>query len=114
MNRDPIIFLEDIKKAIERIERSVQGRSYQEFVSDEDKLYAAFMNLAIIGEATRSIPDEVKSLAETVPWKKITGVRNKLMHEYWGHDTETVWRTIIVSLPELKVEIEKLLQRQQE
>ena len=69
-NRDRIVFLEDIKEAIERIERGVQGQSYEDFLGDEKGMYAVFMNLAIIGEATRNIPDEVKALTGTVPGRR--------------------------------------------
>ncbi len=111
MTRDPLVYLADIKDAIERIQRSVEGQSFREFVGDEKGLYAVFMNLAIIGEATNNLPAKVKSLAETIPWKKIIGMRNKLIHEYWGYDTETIWETIKISLPELRVEVEKLMHR---
>ncbi len=99
------------KTAIERVERCVQGQTYTDFVNDEKGLYAVFMNLSIIGEAANSIPDSIKSIALSVPWKKIIGMRNKLVHEYWGYDTKTVWETIGESLPELKREVEQLMKK---
>ncbi len=106
---DPLVFLDDILRAIEKIERYVQGLAYEEFINDDKTLQAVIQNLQIIGEAARNIPIEVRNLAKTVPWKKVISMRNRMIHEYWGVDTRVVWNTIEDWLPALKNEVKKLI-----
>lgn len=65
--------------------------------------------LEIIGEAVRNIPDEQRRLYPEIPWQSIVGMKNILVHEYWQVDIITIWRTVIVFLPSLKLVIPKML-----
>ena len=64
--------------------------------------------LEIIGEAVKNIPDDFKQAHEEIEWRKIAGMRDMLIHEYFGVDLELVWGTVKEILPELRREIEKL------
>ncbi len=106
--RTSALYLQDIKIAIEKILRFVEGMRYEDFLQDEKTLDSVVRNFEIIGEASKSLPENIRSLAETVPWKKVIRMRNKLIHEYWGVDIEVVWFTIQDDLPALKTEVERL------
>ncbi|MEM2882202.1 MAG: HepT-like ribonuclease domain-containing protein [Candidatus Bathyarchaeia archaeon] len=76
-----------------------------------EKQYAVLRALEIIGEATKNLSEELKSEHRRIPWKDIAGMRDKLIHEYFGVDLELIWETIERELPELKGEILKILKK---
>ena len=91
----------DILEAIERIEKySVQGK--EPFENDELIQNWAIHHLQIIGEAAARLTEEVKEANSEIPWFKIIGMRNILVHGYFGIDTEIVWAAIEKELPQLK------------
>jgi len=63
----------------------------------------------IIGEATKKIPKNIKNGYTNIPWQEMSGIRDKLIHEYFGANLEVVWKTILEDLPELKQTIEKIV-----
>lgn len=65
-------------------------------------------NLEIIGEAARNIPEEYKEKHSNLPWLDMIGMRNKVIHEYFGVDMDTLWKTIHEDLPKLKEQIQNL------
>lgn len=91
MPRDPALYLEDIVEACGRIRDYVKGMTVEEFERDTKTVDAVVRNLEVIGEATRTLPDEVKSMAEEVEWRKIAGLRNILIHEYFGVNLAILW-----------------------
>ena len=104
-----IDFLIDILNEIEKINEFVGAMDYDEFVQDEKTIYAVVRSFEIMGEATKNIPDEIKDANNQIPWSKIGGMRNKLIHEYFGVDYETLWNTIKNRLPEIKPPIMKII-----
>ncbi|MEM2602231.1 MAG: HepT-like ribonuclease domain-containing protein [Candidatus Bathyarchaeia archaeon] len=76
-----------------------------------EKQYAVLRALEIIGEATKNLSEELKSEHRRIPWKDVAGMRDKLIHEYFGVDLELIWETIERELPELKGEILKILKK---
>lgn len=101
--------LNDILNEIERIFKFIGKMTYAKFIRDEKTIYAVTRSLEIIGEATKNIPDDIKNNYNQIPWNKISGMRNKLIHEYFGVDLETLWNTIKNRLPEIKTPIEEIL-----
>jgi uncharacterized protein with HEPN domain len=101
--------LNDILSEINKIFIFIGKMTYTEFIKDEKTIYAVTRSLEIIGEATKNIPNDVKDTYNQIPWSKISGMRNKLIHEYFGVDLETLWNTIKNRLPEIKPPIEKIL-----
>src|SRR6266511_362725 len=77
----------------------VNGMKYDKFFEDEKSKYAVMRALEVIGEAARQIPENVRDSAPEIPWREITGMRNKLMHEYFGANIKVVWRTVKEDLP---------------
>ena len=103
--RDSLI---DIIKAIKDIDNFVKGLDFKSFNNDKEKIYATIYCLQIIGEAVKNIPSEVKEKYRAVPWQKIAGMRNRLIHGYFVVDFEKVWQTIKRDLPPLKEYVTKI------
>lgn len=104
------IFLQDILESIEKIEHYTKSTSLEEFLGDDEKQDAIMKRLEVIGEAVKNIPDEVKKKNSTIPWKDMAGMRDVLIHEYFGVRMERVWDTAKNDIPKLKKSIAKLLE----
>jgi uncharacterized protein with HEPN domain len=111
--RDPAERVKDMLEAISAIERYV-GRGKAAF--EEDELLQGWFvrHLQIIGEAARALPQDVRDRAPDIPWSKIIGMRNVLVHGYFEIDTEIVWDAVTKDLPLLKPSLERLLAQLQE
>jgi uncharacterized protein with HEPN domain len=102
--------LRDIMEAIANIERyTVRGRDA--FEGDELLQNWFLRQLQIIGEAVRAIPPSIQSLAPEIPWSKIVGMRNILIHGYFEIDTAVVWDAVQNDIPALKKQIASLFDR---
>ncbi|MDQ7032491.1 MAG: DUF86 domain-containing protein, partial [Desulfonauticus sp.] len=94
MQRHPKVYLKDILKAIKKIENYVENLDFKKFSANELVQDATVRNLEIIGEAVKKIPIEIKSKYPKIEWKKIAGLRDILIHEYFGVDLEILWDII--------------------
>lgn len=103
------VYLQDILDAISDIERFVRGVSSTEFMRSKEKQYAVIRALEIMGEATKQVSKDLRVKHPEVPWKDIAGMRDKLIHAYFGVKTELVWETVRQKLPQLKKNINTLL-----
>ena len=102
-------FLNDILEAAKRITLYTDNIPYEAFLSDIKTQDAVVRNLEIIGEATKQIPDEIRQHAPHIPWKSITGMRDKLIHQYFGVNLDIVWNVVQDDLPKLVEAIESIL-----
>jgi len=109
--RDHSFYLKDIFHAIESIETFTVGMNYDLFVADDKTLSAVIRKLEIIGEAVKQLPEEFLLLHPDIPWKQIAGMRDKLIHFYFGVDPHLVWQTVQKRLPELKAAVVAGLQK---
>ena len=109
MPRDYRVYLEDMLEAASRIQVYTSGLTHTGFSGDLKTLDAVVRNLEIIGEAIKKIPDEVRTQYPDVEWKKIAGLRDILIHEYFGIDTEIIWDVTQNKLPALAGQIKKIL-----
>ena len=105
------LYLADIADALEKIERYTRGLSFESFSSSSQVIDAIVRNFEIIGEAARNVPEEVVSAHPEIPWGKMIGMRNKVVHEYFGVDEEIVWKTIHEDLPGFKDKIAEILKK---
>jgi len=96
------LYIKDILDAIEKIERYTENLSFKEFSNNEMIIDAAVRNFEIIGEASKNIPRKLKSSHQNIPWKEMAGMRDKIIHEYFGVDLDIVWKTIKTRFPNLK------------
>ena len=108
MTKDPMILLDHILESIALIEGYVLDVSEETFFSDIGIQDKVIRRLSIIGEATSQLPEEFRATYPDVKWKEIIGMRNFLIHEYFGVTISEVWLTIQRDLPELRDQIEKL------
>ncbi len=109
MPRDHRVYLDDIIEAINRIAIYTQGQTLSVFSKDLKTVDAVVRNLEIIGEAVKKIPQEIKDQNPNIEWKKIAGLRDILIHEYFGIDTDIIWDVIQNKLPSFKNRIEKII-----
>lgn len=111
MEREFEDYLRDILDAMEKAQKFVENLTYEEFIRDDKTVFAAIRALEIIGEATKNIPDETRKQNPGVPWKEMAGMRDVLIHDYFGVDMQTVWLTVTEKIPEVKLSLQKLLEK---
>ncbi|MFQ6002243.1 MAG: DUF86 domain-containing protein [Candidatus Zixiibacteriota bacterium] len=102
-------FLLDILEACGRIEGFVKGVSYEDFINDIKTQDAILRNIEIIGEAVKNLSNEFKNKHTEIEWKKISGMRDKLIHLYFGVNLEIVWDVVKNKIPILKDQISEPL-----
>ena len=107
--RDLSLYLIDITGAIESINSFIKGADFEAFKNDDKTVSAVVRKFEIIGEAVKQIPENLRIKHDKIPWKDISGMRDRLIHFYFGVDTQLVWTTIHERLPELKQVIEQIL-----
>ena len=102
-------YLEDILSSIDDVAIFTHGHSSETFTTDRKTINAVIRSLEIIGEAAKQIPDYLRNQSPKVPWKYMAGMRDKLIHQYFGVDLSIVWTVVKDELPPLRSEIEMLL-----
>ena len=109
--KDRIIidYINDILESIINIKTFLKNIDFPAFQKDIKTQYAVIRALEIIGEASKKIPKEVKENYSWIPWCFMAGMRDKLIHDYFGVDTEVVWNTVIEDILKLEEEIKQLL-----
>ncbi len=103
-------FLLDMLEAIRRADIYMNDMSYEEFVTDEKTQDAVIRTLEILGEASKSVSLAIKSRSPDIPWKNMAGLRDKLIHNYFGINLDTVWQVVTVELPKgwIEAKLEQL------
>ncbi|HXB06833.1 MAG TPA: DUF86 domain-containing protein [Puia sp.] len=109
--RTPSVVVGDILRCIEHVESYTTELSFEDFSSDFMVIEACLYNIQIIGEAVNQLADDVKAGNPQIPWTLIKGMRNRLIHEYFGTDLPLVWNTIKNDLPGFTQELRSILRR---
>lgn len=107
--RTHLDYMDDILDAIEKIKEFTQGMSGEQFSRDPKTAYAVIHALEIIGEATKRIPRKVKDAHHDLPWRSMAGMRDKLIHDYFGINLLVVWKTVSEDLPILETAVRRIL-----
>jgi len=108
MKRDYRVYLDDILEAIEKIQSYTSGVNEKTFYSNFQLQDAVLRRLEIIGEATKNLPINVRKKFPQTPWREMAGLRDVLIHEYFGVNIRRVWKIITETLPNLKKELNKI------
>lgn len=102
-------YLQDMVEYARKAEEFVEGVDFEDFQNNEEKIFAIVRTLEVIGEAARHIPQSIRKRHPEVLWGKAIGMRNVVIHEYFGIDVEVIWRTAHEDLPPLQQAIARIL-----
>ena len=111
MKTDQSAFLNHILDAIKKIEKYIQGIDEEAFKKNDLVQDGVIRQIEIIGEAVKRLSDDLTSQSAHVPWQDVAGMRDKLIHDYFGVDIDTVWLTVKKDIPDLKEEIKRIIER---
>jgi len=109
MKREIGDYIEDILEAITNAMEFTKDMSYDEFVKDTKTVYAVIRAIEIIGEAVKNIPEDIRKKYPDIPWRSMAGMRDKVIHAYFGVKIERVWEVVKRDIPNLKPKFEKML-----
>jgi len=112
MKKEPIFFIQHITESIGNIESFMKNITKSSFLKNKEKQNAVLREIEIIGEAVKNLPLEFTVKYSHIEWNKIAGARDKIIHHYFDIDLERIWNVIKKDLPELKKEIEIILQKE--
>ncbi len=108
--RDYLLYLDDMTKAIRSIQEFLAGVEFSSFISNQMMRDAVVRNIEIIGEAARKIPLSVQDQYPEIPWKQMYIMRNIIAHEYFGIDYDVVWKIARDYLPKNLADLEKVIE----
>jgi uncharacterized protein with HEPN domain len=111
MNKLDIIYIYHIRDSIKKIIDYSEGINEPDFKNRTIIQDAVIRQIEIIGEASSKLSAEFKKKFNNIPWKNIIGMRNKLIHDYFGVNINSVWKTIKLDIPFLKIEIDKIIEQ---
>ena len=112
MKRDPLLFLEDILASIVLIEKYTKNLDLSQLEKKIEKQDSLIRRIEIIGEAAKNLPPDFKNRHSDVPWKDIAGMRDIIVHAYFGINLDTVWKVVKNDLPKLKRQIQHILKQE--
>lgn len=113
MPRRPVgLLIADMLERIERIRRFVAGLGHEAFLRDQKTIDSVVRNLEVIGEAASRLPKEFRDRNPAVPWRRIVGLRHRIVHEYFDVDLELVWEIVQSELPALERQLRGLMSAQ--
>ncbi len=109
MEKNSLVYLRHIIDAIDKIEEYLSGVSEEDFIASTLIQDGVIRQLGIVGEATRHVTNNIRQMDSTVPWQDISDMRNKLIHDYFGVDIDTVWVTANEDLSDLKRRVKGII-----
>lgn len=107
--KDDLVYLQHILESIDKINRYLKDTSYDSFMFNDMQVDAVVRELEVIGEAANNVSEQFKAKHLNLPWREMVGMRNRLIHEYFGVNTKIVWETCQSDLKELKNLIKPLV-----
>ena len=111
-SREFLDYVADIQEAAENISQFIAGMTWTQFAQDQKTIYAVVRAFEIIGEAAKKVPPSVRKRHAKVPWKQMAGMRDKLIHEYFGVNYQVLWKTAQEDIPPVRPLIAKVLEEE--
>lgn len=109
-SKEDSVYIKHILESIDNIEMWTKDASFEDFSEDSELLQSAVIRqLEIIGEAAGKVSEELKDKYNEIPWKKVIGMRNRLIHEYMSIDLPLTWGVVQEEVPKIKTQLEKIL-----
>jgi len=109
VNKDNTVYIRHIYDAIKRLEEYLKGIDYESFLNNNLLQAGVIRELEIIGEASKKLGNDFKKQYPEIPWKNIAGMRDKLIHDYFGVDLDAVWETVERDIPELRNNLKQII-----
>jgi uncharacterized protein with HEPN domain len=110
MSRNTALYVKDILQSMRDAQEFVLGLSYEDFGRDKKTFSAVIRAIEVIGEAAKNIPESIRMKYPAVPWKEMAGMRDKVIHFYFGIDQEAVWLVVKDRIPSIVPLLEQILQ----
>jgi uncharacterized protein with HEPN domain len=110
--REFVDYLVDIRDAAENISQFIAGMTWTQFAEDQKTIYAVVRAFEIIGEAAKKVPPSVRKRHAEIPWKQMAGMRDKLIHEYFGVNYQVLWKTAQEDIPPVQPLIAKVVKEE--
>ena len=107
--RDFEDYLHDMLEASNKVASFVVGSTLEQFLGDEKTQFAVVRGLEIIGEAAKKIPASFKAKHPQIPWREVAGMRDKLVHDYFGVNAQVVWKTAQEDVPGIAKSLHSIL-----
>ena len=112
IKREYLLYLEDMLTSILRIEEYIGEMEFRAFKMNYMIVDAVVRNFEIIGEASKKVPTEIQKKHPKIPWKKMYGLRNLIVHEYFGLDYEMIWEISKNNLPQNSIDLRKIIKEE--
>lgn len=106
--------IQDILESVNKIQQYVDKMQFEDFQQDAKSIDAVIRNFIVIGEAARNIPDDITSKYPQIPWRVMGDMRNFAVHEYWGVELRTIWKTIREDLPPLVPSLSRVIESEKD
>jgi len=110
MKKDDLVYIRHVSDALVKIIDYTSGMNKKEFISNPKTQDAVIRQFEIIGEATKQLSKAFRDKHSDVPWKKLAGLRDKLIHDYMGVDVLAIWKSVVSDLPELRKQIKEIIE----
>ena len=108
-DRTHVDHLEDILESADKAMTFTTGMSYEDFAEDDKTVFAVIRALEVIGEATKRLPDDLRTRHPQIPWHSMAGMRDKLIHDYVNVDRQIVWHTVQDELPRVQRQLQRIV-----
>jgi len=111
MKKKDLLYLDHILQSLRKITIYIENISYDDFLNDEEKQDAVIRKIEIVGEATKRLSKDLRQEFNDIPWRAMAGMRDKLIHDYFDVDLETVWETATIDILKLIPNITTIIRK---